>query len=61
VALGGETSLENTRLMCNGRNGHHHQVHDQGRSVLLDDGRWIGPRGFEDPPPGFSEPEPPPF
>ena len=49
-ALGGDTSLENTRLMCKGRNGHHHQVHDQGKVLQLDDGQWIGPTGFTDPP-----------
>jgi hypothetical protein len=50
VALGGPTTIDNTTLLCKGRNGHHHQVHDQGRRLQRDDGRWIGPRGFEDPP-----------
>ncbi len=47
---GGQTSIDNIHLLCTGTHGHHHQIHDHGRTLQLDDGRWIGPHGFTDPP-----------
>ena len=55
-ALGGATSLANTRLLCTGSSGHHAEVHDHGQVVRLRTGEWIGPRGWTDPPD-----RPPPF
>lgn len=45
---GGDTSLTNTALVCVGTNGHHAQLHDQGRTVLTKNGRLLGPHGYLD-------------
>ncbi|MCW2607965.1 MAG: putative endonuclease, partial [Frankiales bacterium] len=52
-ALGGPSDLGNYALVCH---LHHHQLHEGGRTLQHQDGRWLTPDGYRDP-----GPPPPPF
>ena len=51
----GTTSLKDTVLFCEQT---HHDLHSGGKTILLKDGRWLGPHGWADGPgrPGETAP-----
>ena len=48
----GTTSLKDTVLFCEQT---HHDLHSGGKTILLKDGRWLGPDGWADGPGGRGE------